>query len=824
MHSLRCSAVTKLSLIFLLAAIACPGVAFATNYSCSGSGTRNWHTAGDWAPNGIPAAGDTVVITNGCTMQCEANNSCTAGKAGNPGSVDLTIQVGGDLVVLSEANLDMRGDVTMSGELDVFGGTFTLDPGAAGSVAYYIDGGSDTGADTLKMCSESSCSSNTGNLGILTCNKGGNGSCQLRHTSHQGNGMNILGSHGQFSNFGTSSLAAVSLTDGALPPAGGIVFKNNFSLHSNGVIQIDYESATLNLTFDGASFDTLVDVNGSYNGYSFFDLISQVTPTSGDRTFRMSCANTGNREALLNLDVMNAGLGDASHPGLVSYNCVLSKGARGGTFQNVLNVVDRNYTSGSALFTVYNGDGFFDNWVMFDHTPNQHHIVGSQQSGGGTSNAYKQMTFDGDGYSGFDTGDDYQDFGNYVASYGLHINSSGTAMTLSATSTQIATLSHETLYNTFGGMLCETGCTNTMLRGFNDSLIVLPSEILGAEYLGNDGMHNGQAFRYQYRQTADSSVTDYNFFWQMPGSGDPGANPAKNTHIQLNLGSTPSWVAMTLHESSIIQSQTPTINGVNVVCSGCFTNAQPKDYIVDTSETPNTYGVIQSISDSSHATLYTSIPNWQTGDKVDVRPGYFATNGLYGVDWGEHDQHINPMFQDTTRDVCSWWKQQSASTANCFWPVGNNYTAGAGTTSTLITDTSVNFNTMGVQDGVDVVIAYNPNSNWNVVGSSTVFSHTATTLSVSPISGLAQNDTFTFITAAQNLGRSAVQLYGFDVNGNLITPPAWVNENMVQNIQSYVQAGYAPTNLALFGAGSDGKTPGAVEVLPVNAAIMVTSN
>ena len=142
--------------------MACPALVFATNYSCSGSGTRNWHTSADWAPTGIPAAGDTVVITAGCTMQCEANNTCTAGKSGNPGTVDMTIQVGGVLVVESAANLDMRGDVTLSGELDIFGGTFTLDPSSAGSSLYYIDGGDDTGADTVKICSESSCSSNTG--------------------------------------------------------------------------------------------------------------------------------------------------------------------------------------------------------------------------------------------------------------------------------------------------------------------------------------------------------------------------------------------------------------------------------------------------------------------------------------------------------------------------------------------------------------------------------------------------------------------------------------------------------------------------------------
>ena len=67
-------------------------------------------------------------------MQCEANNTCAVGKSGNPGSVDMTIQVGGNLVVQSGAVLDMRGDVTLSGELDIFGGTFTLDPVLAGKL------------------------------------------------------------------------------------------------------------------------------------------------------------------------------------------------------------------------------------------------------------------------------------------------------------------------------------------------------------------------------------------------------------------------------------------------------------------------------------------------------------------------------------------------------------------------------------------------------------------------------------------------------------------------------------------------------------------
>jgi hypothetical protein len=536
----------------------------------------------------------------------------------------------------------------------------------------------------------------------------------------------------------------------------------------------------------------------------------------------VSCANTGNREGLFNLNVANIAVGDATHPGLVGYNCVLSNASHGGVFQNVFSVVDRNVSSGSSLWTAYNSNSLFQDWVMYDHTPNQHHIVGINLSGGGSSNTYKGMMFDGDGYSGFDYGDDYQDFGNYSASYGLHINSSGTLFTLGATLGQSASFDHETVYNSYGGALCETHCASTMLKSVSDSLFVLPAQLLGSEYPGNDGMQNDPSYSYLNRQTANSAATDYNFFWQMPGSGDPGANPAKNTRIELNLNGTPSWVAMTDPAASIVSNQLPTINGTSVTCTNCFVNAKPKDYIVDTTQQPNRYGVIQSITDASHASLYTSIQGWNNGDHADVRPAYFAFGGYYGVDWGANDQHINPWFQGTPRTVCSWWKQQSGSPANCTWANGNNYTATSGTTSTTIVDANVNFNTLGVRDGVDVVIVYN--TSWSPVGSATVLSHTATTLTVSSIPGATQGDTFTFITAPQNVGLAVVQLYGFDVNGNQVTPPAWVNQNLVQNIRSYLEQGYAPSNLAFYGAGSDGKTVGAVEVLPPNAAISVTSN
>lgn len=813
----------------LLMMLVAAGMLGATDYACAGGGNRSWHTSSDWMPTGIPGVGDTVTIRSGCNMQCEAGSACSLGKAsaGN-GSVDLQINLGGTLSVQPASTFDMRGDVSLLGELDIFGGLFTLNAGAATNKngAYYIDGGSAAGPHTLKICSEASCSSNSGSLGVLDCNTSNGGTCQLRHTSSAGNSINVLGSHGRISNFGGPNLPAISLVDGTVPATGGFVLTNNFSLHSNGVVRIQYDSATLNLTFDGVAFDTLVDVGGSSSGYSFLDLISLAEPSGGDRTFRVTCANTGPRVANLFLNVKSAQFGDPEHPGMVTYNCDLLKAGRGGTYQNVLSVIDRHNGSAAALVPAKNSDAIFQDWVLLNHSNNQHHISGMEFDAGGSRNTYKGIIFDGDGYVSYDAGDDYQDTGVYSASGGLHINSSGTLFTLGAYTGQNITVDHETMYNSFGGSICETKCANTMLAQISNSLFVLPSTVgsMGGETGGNDGAHLNAAFNYNYRQLSASSNTDFNFFWQMPGSNDPGANPAKNVYIQLNLGNTPSWVELPPQETSMAWHQLPTISNSNVTCAGCFANARPNDYVVDVTARPATYAVIGSVSDSSHAVLQTSLPGYQPGHLIDVRPNYFLNAGMYGTDWGSNDQHVNPWFQDTNRTVCTWWKRQSGSPANCNWPNGNYYTADSGTSSTKIQDSAVDFDAMGVRDGLDVVLVYGPGFG-APKGAATVQQHTSNTLTIAPaISGAGQGDHFTFITAAQSMGQSVVQLYGFDVNGNQVSPPDWVTPAIAQNIKGYLQQGYTPTNLAVFGAGSDGKSVGAVQPLPAGGAIWIMSN
>ena len=739
MHSVHRDSIARIALLALLLALSSAG--FATDYACSGLGTRNWHNAGDWMPAGIPGAGDTATIASGCTMQCEAGNACALGQASpGAGTVDLNISPGGTLSILSGASFDMQGDVSLLGEIDIFGGVFTLDPAVASQGAYYLDSGATLGPHTLKICSEASCSAATGDLGVLTCNPGASGTCQLRHTSGSGNSLNVLGSHGQISNFGSPTLAGISLADGVAPTTGGFVLRNNFSLHNNGVVRVEYDDPTLNLTFDGVSFDTLVDVSASSSGYSFLDLISLVAPTSGDRTFRATCANQGNHQAAISLNVIQPAVGDASHPGLIAYNCGLVKAGKGGTFQNVLSVMDRSNTSGTALFNARNSDAVYQDWVILNHTNNQHHILGMPFNGGGSGTTYNRMTFDGDGYVSYDAGDDYQDFGTYTASGGLHINASGTVFTLGADPSEIATFDHETMYNSFGGSICEGSCAATIFQKLSNSLFVLPSIASGSDSGNENGMHMDPAFNYNYRQLAASSLTDYNWFWQMPGSGDPGANPPKQVYVQLNLGDTPSWVELAPQETNLIWHQMATINGVSVSCTGCFVNARAKDYVVDITERPAAYAVIRNVTDASHAVLYSSIPGYAKGDLIDVRPAYFASNGFYGVDWGTHDQHINPWLQDTARTVCSWWKLQSASPVNCTWPNANYYTAGAGTSSTTLSDGSVDFESMGVQDGLDVVLIYN--SVYAVLGSSTVASHTSDTLTLSsPVAGATQGTT-----------------------------------------------------------------------------------
>jgi hypothetical protein len=816
--------------LLFLCVLLLPVFASATTFtSCSGTGTRNWHTSTDWTPNGTPTFGDTITsIQSACVMQCEAGQSCNLGtSAAGAGSTDITIAAGGTLKVLAGATFTMRGGVAMKGALDIYGGTFLLDPAGAGdSRAYVIDteGG---GSPVVQICAESTCTTTTGTLGILNCAKGSSSTCTINHgAAFSGQIPGWTQVRGAVTNYGAAALPAINFNDGQTPTTVGFIAKGNSLFDNDGVVLMGWNSGTLADTFDGVSFTRCQDQSAGGNPFECLE-VSNSTTTSGNRTFRVTASGyPSSHEYQLNMNVTGMTGGDSTHPGLIGYNVFMRfPGRTGNGLQNVLNVVDRinapGTTSASALSASKTCADVFSDWVMLNHTSNQHHIVATNNTCGTTANTYTHMVFDGDGYRASDAGDDYQDGGVYTATNDLHINASGTLFTLNAASVETVTITHDTMFNDFGGSICELNCYAGGFLKQANSLFVLPSALQGTSLAGNDGIHSSSAYRSTFRQTATSSNTDWNFFWQMPGSGDPGAGAAKTSQIQVNLGATPSWVAVPTTASKTFTGTVTITGGVNVACTGCGTNAAAKDYIVDVTQSPNTYAIVQSVTNANAIVLTGAIPTYVGGDTVEVRPAYFSSGGTYGTDWGTHDQHINPFFQDSTRTVCSWWKIQAASTINCA-SQGGDYVATSGTSTTTINDTNVNFSTLGIVDNTDVVAVYSSDFN-TFRGSAVVTSHTTTSISFSALTGTTSGDHFTFVTAPYNLGQSAIQLYGFDVSGNTVTPPAWVTSTIAKDIENYLLFGFAPTNPALFHAGGDSLTVGCCEVIPPNGGISVAN-
>src|SRR4029077_17024528 len=86
--------------------------------------------------------------------------------------------------------------------------------------------------------------------------------------------------------------------------------------------------------------------------------------------------------------------------------------------------------------------------------------------------------------------------------------------------------------------------------------------------------------------------------------------------------------------------------------------------------------------------------------------------------------------------------------------------------------------------------------------------NSSTQITISPaITGLASGTIFSFITDVIGIAKAMVTVNGYDFQGNAITPVSWAT---TANALSYIRAGFAPTNVALHNAGSDGADIGAV--------------
>lgn len=104
--------------------------AWATNYTLISSGGV-WGRAANWSPAGVPGNGDTVNIPDG--MNVTVQDQVTVGASGGPGSVAVSLNNSGEIVLFEGSTLIVRGNVAYSGNTSGIANTGTAVLMEAGS-------------------------------------------------------------------------------------------------------------------------------------------------------------------------------------------------------------------------------------------------------------------------------------------------------------------------------------------------------------------------------------------------------------------------------------------------------------------------------------------------------------------------------------------------------------------------------------------------------------------------------------------------------------------------------------------------------------------
>ncbi len=506
--------------------------------------------------------------------------------------------------------------------------------------------------------------------------------------------------------------------------------------------------------------------------------------------------------------------GDSTNTnGFVGYNVSLTQTtsvALSQIFRSSGVILDVANTGSNCYGFLYNAGLVLQDSFCLDRTPNQHEIV-SALPGGGPPNLYQRYLCDGDGFYNNDTGDMIQDWGTYTMKNSIGINLCGTMTTVSNNSTEVATVTQNTNYNNFGETYCETACYDGVHPVFRNNLIVKPADVAGTGVRGDDGIHAAGTY---IRQTNFS--LDYNGFYQMPGSGDPGAEgrpPVPALLPNPALGGIVSYVNVpaTAVGNQFNKVITTVADPTHIGCSSCnFTQAgaagvMPGDYFEDNALLKVV--TVASVTDATHLVLTSpGISGMRAGmDNLTIDTSYWNHRGWFYGDSnnGSHDIHANPLFFDATRTLCNWYKNNSGATLSCptygsVMSPNGMLVATAGTRGTTLICSKCNFTGNGVTtaDTVQVFVG----GGTVLRGTSPITAVTATTLTLQiAIPGLALKDSFNFVTSTQGLGKILVQAAGFDWNGNPVVAPAWAT---VAGAMGYIYSGFNLRNLIYKGAGS----------------------
>jgi hypothetical protein len=790
---------------------------FATSYTSRQSGDFN--TAATWGGAGYPHSGDTWTISSGNSVTC--SGVCASGlAAANSCTIDGTVRTGGVLTIAAGATLTHSGelDVQHAATLNVVAnatsgnGTLVIAPGS-GALCKLSFSNSGVGAPVFNLAGVQG-SSGQNYYAVLNCNTALHHGLACMATPEVG-GLNptLNFSYFQVTNFGNYNHLAFSNFG-----VTGLIMQNGL-FNNDGDVRLNLGTCgTCNFVVQNVSFTNPADTM-MHEVFSFYGTAAQ---TGGIRLVQNVTASTHAQTLRYVANISVPGLqtgasilgGDpANINGFVGYNVALlqtTTNVKGQIFRGSAVIMDAGLQASVCYGFAYNGSLTFQDSFCMERIPNQHEIV-SSVAGIGSRNLYQRYLCDGDGYFNFDTGDMIQDWGTYTLQNSIGLNFCGTMTTLSHSTPEVATVLENTNYNNFGETYCETACYDGISPVFRDNLLVKPADTNGRGIRGDDGVHGAAAF---LRQTNFSM--DYNGFYQMPGSGDPGAeqqpavpalvpNPALGGIISyLNL---PASVVGGLVNRLITTVSDPT----HVGCSSCnFTQAgaagvMPGDYFLDV--TLRQYATVASVTDSTHLVLTSpGISGMRQGaDGLTIYTSYWNHPGWYYGDSnnGSHDIHADPQFVDATRSLCKWYQTNSGAQVTC--PTYGSVMTGVsllrattGTGGTTIVCATCNFTANGVTTADVVRVFQSTGQNIRGTAAITAVNQTSLTLAT-PITGLTGGDTFDFITATQGLGKMLVQAAGFDWNGNPVTPPSWAT---VANGMQYVYEGFAPRNFIYHGAGS----------------------
>lgn len=240
--------------------------------------TGNWATAGTWTPNGVPAAGDAVIIPNGVTV--------TLSTANTNNLLSLTINSGGTLTTsstrtITATTITVNGTYTNASRGTVTG---TMTVGSTG-IYNHNPGNNDVNIPTATWNPASNCNI----IGIVA-------TLNTSQPSYQQ-------SFGNFTWNSTGQTGAISLGSRLYDIQG------NFNVISTG-------SSTLTLTNTGTTNNLAVHGNYNQTGGSFIIATSAARTMTVDGnfslstgTFNLSSSTTAGNGSTLNV------AGDFSHTG-----------------------------------------------------------------------------------------------------------------------------------------------------------------------------------------------------------------------------------------------------------------------------------------------------------------------------------------------------------------------------------------------------------------------------------------------------------------------------------------------------------------------------